>query len=110
MSLLPSPYRKQVEEMERRTARRKAEIQRILSESREHSKRELQRLQALYVEKMRAEAALVRGSRAERDASMMTAGRLMEGGGSGGKAERIATDRPIESAADRTKPAWGMVW
>ena len=109
MSLLAPPYRKQMEEMERRTARREAELQRVLSESREHSKLELRRLQALHAEEMRAKDALVHGFRAELDVLMMAAGRLMEGGGSGGKAERIATDRPIGSGADGTEPAWGMV-
>ncbi|CAN0566549.1 unnamed protein product, partial [Ectocarpus sp. 12 AP-2014] len=45
---------KKVEEMERRTARREAELQRVLSESRQQSKLELSRLRAIHADEMRA--------------------------------------------------------
>lgn len=70
--------------MERRTARREEELRRVLSESREQSKIELRRLQALHAEEIRAKDALIRGFRAELDGLLMAAGRLMEGDVGGG--------------------------
>lgn len=67
--------------MERRTARREAELERALSEGRQQSKLELSRLQALHAEEIRAKDALVHGFRAELDSLLAAAGRLMGGGG-----------------------------
>lgn len=70
-----------------RTARREAELERVLAESRQQSKLELSRLQALHSEEMRAKDALVHGFRTELDGLLRAAGRLMatgNGSGSGG--------------------------
>ncbi|CAM9777802.1 unnamed protein product, partial [Ectocarpus sp. 6 AP-2014] len=76
---------KKVEEMERRTARREAELQRVLSESRQQSKLELSRLRAIHADEMRAKDALVHGFRVELDGLLRAAGSVMGGsGGSGG--------------------------
>ncbi|CAN0484201.1 unnamed protein product, partial [Laminaria digitata] len=75
---------RKVEEMERRTARREAELERTLAEGRQQSKLELSRLQALHSEEMRAKDTLVHGFRVELDGLLTAAGRLMGGGVSGG--------------------------
>lgn len=70
--------------MDRRTARREAELQRVLSESRQQSKLELSRLQAIHADEMRAKDAMLYGFRAELDGLLRAAGSFMSGGGGGG--------------------------
>ena len=87
--------------MERRTARREAELQRVLSESRQQSKLELSRLQAIHADEMRAKDVLVHGFRAELDGLLRAAGSLMSGerGGGGAGRDESTTARPV----------WGLV-
>lgn len=78
--------------MERRTARREGELRQVLEESRQQSKIELQRLQALHAEELRAKDAQVHSFRVELDSLLMAAGKFMGsahstgvvGGGRGG--------------------------
>lgn len=69
--------------MERRTARREAELRRVLEESRQHSRIELSRLQALHADEMRAKDALIHGFREELDSLLRAAGQFMRTASSG---------------------------
>lgn len=118
--------------MERRTASREVELQRVLSESRQQSKLELSRLQAIHADEIRAKDALVFGFRAELDGLLRAAGSLMRGGGGGGGGDGGGRGRGGESgggggggigevaagggrrggsnaAAAAPPPAWGLV-
>lgn len=97
--------------MERRTARREAELERVLSESRQQSKLELSRLRALHADEMGAKDALVHGFRVELDGLLRAAGSLMSGGAGaaerGGEGGGAAERGPTAAAA--APPVWGLV-
>ena len=94
--------------MERRTARRETELERVLAESRQQSKLELSRLRAIHADELRTKDALVHGFRAELDCLLRAAGSLMSGGGaaaaSGGEGEGGGG-----GGADAAPPVWGLV-
>lgn len=102
--------------MERRTARREAELERVLSESRQQSKLELSRLRAIHADEIRAKDALVHGFRTELDGLLRAAGRLMTGGGGGGAEAGGGSaggqgggEGEGGSAAVAPPPVWGLV-
>lgn len=108
--------------MELRTARREGELQRVLEESRQQSKIELSRLQALHAEEMRAKDALVHGFRAELDALLRAAAQFMNGAGAASAAMTAAGGTGIGRGQHRggrdgvravgndgTSPPWGLV-
>lgn len=96
--------------MERRTARRESELERVLSESRQQSKLELSRLRALHADEMRAKDALVHGFRVELDGLLRAAGSLMSGGRGGGAAAASGDGEGGEGTAGAAAPpVWGLV-
>lgn len=104
--------------MERRTARREAELQRVLSESRQQSKLELSRLRAIHADEMRAKDALVHGFRAELDGLLRAAGTFMDdgsggsssGGGGGQDSGTGATGGASnDNPPPPPQPVWGVV-
>lgn len=109
--------------MDRRTARREAELERVLAESRQQSKLELSRLQALHADEIRAKDALVHGFRTELDGLLRAAGQLMNksrGGDASGRKPGYGSDgrdkdrmdearRDAGMRRDAAAPVWGVV-
>lgn len=108
--------------MERRTSKREAELRRVLEESRQQSRLELSRLQALHADELRAKDALVLGFREELDTLLRAAGQYMTNAAA--TEEKVETsNRPgvtrnkggVDGDAGTaglngaTEPVWGVI-